>query len=222
MADYLKSSISVADPDADGNYPWMRIRAGGNGAGASNINELIVKTLHVTKSVRNPIHFLLKQPINASSTAVTNAGAGVPIVFPSANNYSKIISEDFGGHTLLEPIVDRLGFRIPSQVGAGVTIPDLLLKCKLKIHTANANGLVASMLLNSLTVGAGAVPAHQQVQTLALPNADAEFEFNTDIVLPSFVTPAVAVDIDYTLNLLLSGAGPINMEVTGVLEVITF
>lgn len=223
MTDFINSNVAVSNPDADGNYAWCRIKAGGSGDNKSTFNEVLVKTLRVTNNIRTPVHFLLKQPINASSTAVTAVAPGVAIVFPSANNYSKIVTEDYGGHTLVEPINNILGFRIPSQVGANVTIPDLLIKCNLKVHSADPGANSVSMLLNSLTAGAGAVPAHQEVATLAFAGGAAvDFELNTEIVLPSFVTPSPAVDIDYTLNLLLSGGPGANMEATGVLEITTF
>ena len=40
MTDYINSYVPVANGDANGNYPWMQIRAGGAGANASRFTDL--------------------------------------------------------------------------------------------------------------------------------------------------------------------------------------
>ena len=40
MTDYINSYVPVANGDANNNYPWMQIRAGGTQASASRFGEI--------------------------------------------------------------------------------------------------------------------------------------------------------------------------------------
>lgn len=233
MVDYISSNVSVANGDADGNYAWCRIKAGGSGVNKSTFNEALVKTLHVTDSLdaggipmAGGFHYFIKQ---ATPTAMQLRNVADVIAFASANEYGLQVSKDYNApnQPLIRKTADLLTFTIPAYVGANIPISSLMFKVKLDISIDVDVGGEDRTLTISLTrdsVGGGAVPPNQNTVIL-LTNAihmNHQTTVNTEFVVPAFATPTPAADVVYSVRVDCSVAGPFASGISGTVEIVPF
>ena len=157
MTDFVNQNMAVANPDADGLYPWMSVRSGGNSNVFGNLQVV--------------------RPLNMGGRFVYNA-AGVDSA--SMSKYNNTVESGATAVNGVVPIPNTVPLTVDNQTAGQITADgttsavtqvagtNLVAYCRLTLTSASADGANDQIRVGFQVNGAGAVDSPQTVTVPAL------------------------------------------------------